>query len=101
MKVQQLRGLGSAVAVALLVVHVEVQLKVHHLSIKLYESVWVVVHRTWRVKRGMRSESRPSEASVGVQYFEDSRLQAFGRTESQGATLNVQDQTPINEYRRA
>ena len=39
-------GLGGAVAPALTVVHVEVQLKVDHLSVELYESVWVVFHRT-------------------------------------------------------
>ena len=53
-------GLGSAVTPALSVVHVEVQLKVHHLSVKLYESVWVIVHRTRRVKRGIRSKGERS-----------------------------------------
>jgi len=41
-------GLGGAVAPALPVVYVEVELKVDHLSVKLYESVWVVFHRTRR-----------------------------------------------------
>ena len=45
-------GLGGAVAPALSVVHVEVELKVDHLSVELYESVWVAFHRTRRVERG-------------------------------------------------
>ena len=40
-------------------------------------------------------ETRLSEASAEVQYFENSRLRAFHRTESQGATLDVQDQMTI------
>lgn len=45
-------GLGGAVAPALTVVHVEVELKVDHLSVKLYESVWVAFHRTRKKARG-------------------------------------------------
>ena len=49
-------GLGGAVAPAFPVVDVEVELEVDHLSRKLHESVWVAVHRTRRMGRGMRSE---------------------------------------------
>lgn len=45
-------GLGGAVAPALTMVHVEVQLEVDHLSVKLYESVWVAFHRTRKRARG-------------------------------------------------
>lgn len=41
-------GLGGTVASALPVVHVEVELKVDHLSVELRESDWVGVHRTRR-----------------------------------------------------
>ena len=47
-------GLGSAVAPALPVVHVEVELKVDHLSVELDESVWVVFHRTLREGSGRK-----------------------------------------------
>ena len=48
-------GLGGAVAPAFPVVDVEVELEVDHLPGKLHKSVWVAVHRTRRMERGMWS----------------------------------------------
>ena len=51
-------GLGGAVAPALSVVHVEVELKVDHLSVKLDESVRVVFHRTRREGCGRKGRGQ-------------------------------------------
>jgi len=56
-------GLGGAVAPALSVVHVEVKLKVDHLSVELYESVWVAFHRTRRRWSGRKGRG---EMSLGM-----------------------------------
>jgi len=52
--------LGGAVTPALSVVHIEVELEVHHLSVELDESVWVSVHRTRKLERGIRSKGERS-----------------------------------------
>jgi hypothetical protein len=59
-------GLSGAVTPALSVVHVEVELKVDHLSGKLDESVRVAVHRTLVMESGMRSEGGGSVVGDGM-----------------------------------
>jgi hypothetical protein len=54
-------GLGSAVTPALPVVNVEVKLEVDHLSVKLDESVGMIVHRPVKAERCVWSEGREED----------------------------------------